>query len=173
MGRRCTVLVLIMAVLVVSPGCGGAGDSSAPSLEETRPPPATVPVPGESPAGRADKWAQGAAPTRAVFHMAVGPRQAYQMLQEGRDIVLLDLRSAEEAASGRIPGTEVRMDSLAPDFTEELDGLDRNRTYMLYCRAGERSAAAMTVMEEMGFERVYEIEGGIEAWAQEGLPVER
>jgi rhodanese-related sulfurtransferase len=42
----------------------------------------------------------------------------------------------------------------------------------MYCNSGNRSANALPLMDQIGFKQVYEMEGGIVAWYQAGLPLE-
>ena len=58
------------------------------------------------------------------------------------------------------------IDFRGPDFREKMDQLDRDKTYLVYCRSGGRSASAGAVMEEMGFTRIYNLVGGYTAWSQ-------
>jgi rhodanese-related sulfurtransferase len=48
--------------------------------------------------------------------------------------------------------------------------MDRNVPYFVYCRSGHRSAAAVSVMQQLGFQSIYELDGGISAWQAAGLP---
>ena len=50
--------------------------------------------------------------------------------------------------------------------------LDRDRTYLLYCRTGNRSAKTVPILRELGFRRVLHLEEGIRAWKDSGQPVE-
>ena len=88
--------------------------------------------------------------------------------QEG--VVLLDVRTPEEFAEGHLEGA-VNIDVSAPDFATRVAELDQDATYAVYCRSGNRSQTAMTLMAEAGIENTADLGGGIGAWAQEGLPV--
>lgn len=86
------------------------------------------------------------------------------------DFIILDVRTPEEYAQGFIAGS-VNLNTRDPGFSDRLGPLDRNREYLLYCATGIRSAATMSLMEEMGFTKVYSMEGGISAWITAGYPV--
>jgi rhodanese-related sulfurtransferase len=101
---------------------------------------------------------------------AVTPEQAAEVLAENPDAILLDIRTPEEFASERIAGSE-NVDFYAADFADRLATLDRSETYVVYCRSGNRSAAAMDVFADLGFETVYEVDGGIVSWVAAGLPI--
>ncbi len=77
--------------------------------------------------------------------------------------VVLDVRAPQELSEGSIPGYEL-IDFFDPGFRDKLEQLDPEKTYLLYCRSGNRSGKACTMMKEMGFKRVYNLEGGIKAW---------
>jgi phage shock protein E len=90
----------------------------------------------------------------------------------GPDVVVLDIRTPEEFAEGHIEGA-LNIDFYAPDFTEQLAALDPEADYVLYCRSDNRSGQAMPMLEDLGFGAVAEVDGGILAWEQAGLPVSR
>ena len=86
------------------------------------------------------------------------------------DLVVLDVRTPEEFAEGHLEGA-VLVDFYAADFAEQLAALDTDVPYLVYCRSGNRSGQAMGVMEQLGFTSAADIDGGIVAWADAGLPV--
>lgn len=86
-------------------------------------------------------------------------------------LVVLDVRTPEEFAQGRIADS-VNIDFYAPTFAAQLDELDKDTPYFVYCRSGNRSAETIDTMRELGFTEVYELEGGIVSWAGAGLPIE-
>ncbi len=90
----------------------------------------------------------------------------------GSGLILLDVRTPEEFAQNRIAGAML-FDYRGPDFQEGLAQLDRSRTYLVYCRTGNRSSYAVRIMAEMGFAHVYDLDGGIVLWQAQGFPVER
>jgi rhodanese-related sulfurtransferase len=83
------------------------------------------------------------------------------------DTVLLDVRTPEEFASGHLPGA-VNVDIESADFPARLMALDKSRPYAVYCRSGNRSKAAMTVMQQAGFDKLFDLGGGINAWKSAG-----
>jgi rhodanese-related sulfurtransferase len=86
--------------------------------------------------------------------------------------VIIDVRTPQEYASGYINGA-VNIDIGSPTFKDEIGKLDKNKTYIVYCRTGVRSAAARDIMEGLGFQHVINVLGGITAWEAAGLPVEK
>jgi len=98
---------------------------------------------------------------------------ALKMLQPGKrsaDLIILDVRTPEEYAGGYIAGA-VNLDFKSPDFAAKLDALDKTKTYLVYCRSGGRSAKAMGIMKEKGFNRVYNLRGGIMEWKTQNQPL--
>ena len=63
------------------------------------------------------------------------------------------------------------VDFYAADFAEQLAALDTDVPYLVYCRSGNRSGQALGVMEQLGFASAVDVDGGIVAWADAGLPV--
>lgn len=94
---------------------------------------------------------------------------AADLLTEG-DGVLLDIRTPEEFAAGKIAGSQ-NIDFYAADFAAQLDRLDKDATYFVYCRSGNRSSLSMNTFADLGFSSVYEIDGGILNWNAAGLPI--
>ena len=90
----------------------------------------------------------------------------------GNGIVLVDVRESEEWDAGHIPGAkhvprgylESRIEGAAPD---------RSQRVVLYCASGQRSAlAASTLKEQLGYENVASMNGGITLWKDRGYTVE-
>ncbi|WP_292408950.1 MULTISPECIES: rhodanese-like domain-containing protein [unclassified Methanoculleus] len=101
----------------------------------------------------------------------IPPGEASALIEErGGDpmFVVIDVRRPEEYAGGHIPGA-INIDSA--HFSERLESLDANGTYVLCCQRGGRSAGVRKLMGEAGFCEVYDIKGGLNAWKAAGLPV--
>jgi rhodanese-related sulfurtransferase len=86
-------------------------------------------------------------------------------------LVTLDVRTPEEFDEVRIAGAS-NLDFYAADFADRLDSLDKTLPYFVYCRSGNRSGQTLDMMRDLGFEEVYNLDGGINAWDEAGLPVE-
>lgn len=89
-----------------------------------------------------------------------------EMLATEKDVMLLDVRTPSEVAEGMIPGAMV-IDFTAPDFTDKISNLDKEKTYLVYCKAGGRSSRAIEQMKGVGFKKLYNLEGGYDAWVQD------
>jgi phage shock protein E len=100
----------------------------------------------------------------------VAPTEAAQVIAADADVVVLDIRTPEEYAAGIIEGA-VNIDFYAADFATQLDTLDKDAHYVVYCRSGNRSGQAMSTFGGLGFAEVTEVDGGIVDWYAAGLPV--
>lgn len=83
------------------------------------------------------------------------------------NVVILDVRTPAETAQGKIEGA-IELDALAQDFREQVAALDKDKTYLVYCKVGSRSANACRVMEKAGIPRLYNLKGGYTAWTAAG-----
>jgi rhodanese-related sulfurtransferase len=86
--------------------------------------------------------------------------------------VLLDVRTPKEFDAERIESA-VMVDYLSPSFREEIGKFDRSKTYLVYCRTGNRTMGALTAMRELGFGSLLHLQGGITKWKQAGFPTSR
>jgi rhodanese-related sulfurtransferase len=78
-----------------------------------------------------------------------------------KNVVLLDVRTPQEVASGYIKGTTHFIDVNSSSFSTEIQKLDKSKTYIVYCRSGARSSNASHYMVTNGFANVYNLTGGI------------
>ena len=103
------------------------------------------------------------------FHSAdvdVDAERAKELIDEG-DVQLVDVREPYEWDAGRIAGARhVELERLA----SEAESLDRDRPVLFYCRLGARSGMATRAFREAGWD-AHNLEGGIQAWADAGLPL--
>jgi len=112
----------------------------------------------------------GAADTAVVE--SVTAADAAALLADDPAAVLLDIRTPAEFGEGRLEGA-VNVDFYAADFADQLAQLDRDTTYVIYCRSGNRTTAALEVFRDLGFTSVHAVDGGIVAWESTGHPVVR
>ena len=97
---------------------------------------------------------------------------AFEKLRADKKNVVLDVRTAKEFQAGHIPGA-INIDVNAPDFPDKVTKLDKNKTYLVHCAAGVRSARACHKMSQLDFPKLYNLEGGFRAWEKAGNPVEK
>lgn len=84
-------------------------------------------------------------------------------------LTVIDVRTPEEFEAGHLADA-VLIDIYRDDFTQQLDALDRNAPYMIYCRSGNRSEQARMIMTDLGFTDVTDVAGGFDAWQAAGYP---
>ncbi|MFH1196514.1 MAG: rhodanese-like domain-containing protein [bacterium] len=89
-----------------------------------------------------------------------------KQLKDDINALLIDVRTTGENKGARIPGS-VLIDISRPDFIDEIEKLDRNKSYYVYCHSGSRSYHASKKMKQMGFENVYNLAEGIISWEGE------
>ena len=77
-----------------------------------------------------------------------------------REYILLDVRTEEEHEVGNLPCVHIPLHQLM----FKLDELDKNKPIAVICRAGGRSAQAVALLKEAGFENVVNVKGGFKAW---------
>lgn len=114
-----------------------------------------------------------AAPTVAAYPQLTS-EAARDLIQSHRgraDFAVLDVRTPEEFKAGRLPGA-INVDFQAPDFERQVSGLDRSKTYLVYCRSGRRSAQALEVLARQGFPKVLHLQNGVLEWNAKGFALE-
>ena len=85
-------------------------------------------------------------------------------LQSDTNAVILDVRTEEEVDEGYIPNA-VHIDFyMGQGFIEEVEKLDKSKSYYVYCRSGNRSGQACTIMNQLGFNSAYNLMGGFMEW---------
>lgn len=102
----------------------------------------------------------------------ITPDEAQKLITEKKDVIVLDVRTPEEFKSGHIAGAK-NLDFMAPDFKQKLAELDKSKEYCVHCQAGGRSSKAVKEMQKQGFTNVEHMNGGMNAWAGAGKPMEK
>lgn len=95
---------------------------------------------------------------------------AYQEILTQGNGTFVDVRTAKEHEDAFIPNS-VLIDWKSSDFADKIQKIDKDKPVFIYCRTGMRAARAKRKMKKMGFKEVYNLRGGIKAWAKDGLPV--
>jgi rhodanese-related sulfurtransferase len=96
------------------------------------------------------------------------PQQVHDLLEQGADIQLIDVRETYEHEAGRIAGD--RLIELM-QLTAQAETIDRDRPIVFYCRSGSRSAMATDAFRRAGYD-AHNMAGGLQAWDAAGLPLE-
>ena len=126
------------------------------------------------PAAAADEPNHQASPEKpaAPKHVRNVGVDEFDKLRADKSNTVLDVRTKEEFEKGHIPGA-VNLDVHSPDFAKKVGELDKNKTYLVHCAAGVRSARACTIMDQLEFKNLVNLEPGFRAWEKAGKPVEK
>lgn len=106
--------------------------------------------------------------------LGITPQEAYDLIQDNEhneDFIIIDVRTLTEFQSGHLQDA-ILIDFYQDTFREELDELEKDKTYLIYCRTGRRTGETMVIMEELGFSHVYNMLDGITEWNNLGLPID-
>lgn len=88
------------------------------------------------------------------------------------EYVLLDIRTVEEYFDFRLENA-YQLDYYLSDFKDKLNSYDKTKKYLIYCRTSSRTSDAIKTMNELGFNHVVGLEGGIVDWINQGKSVVR
>ncbi|MGH7545370.1 MAG: ThiF family adenylyltransferase, partial [Gemmatimonadota bacterium] len=97
----------------------------------------------------------------------IGPTELRRWLDDGRDVQVLDVREPYEWDISHLDGARLIPLGSLPERMHELDSA---REYVVHCRTGGRSARAVSLLRDAGFRKVWNLEGGINAWADQVDP---
>jgi len=89
------------------------------------------------------------------------------------DFMILDVRTPEEFGAGHIDpqgAPLINLDFYGAYFKEQLSELDKSKTYLVYCRSGNRSSQTVALMKQMGFEHIYHLTNGFSSWDAADMP---
>lgn len=96
------------------------------------------------------------------MHKTISPVEAKKIMNENSDIVIVDVREEEEMAEGYIEGALlIPLDTVESEVENKIT--DKDKTILVYCRSGRRSAIACDIMDSLGYKNVYDF-GGIIDW---------
>jgi rhodanese-related sulfurtransferase len=77
---------------------------------------------------------------------------------------ILDVRTDAEVEEGIIPEAKQIDIYKGQGFLQEVEALDKSKNYYIYCRSGNRSGQACSIMNQLGFENTYNLVGGFNDW---------
>jgi len=95
-----------------------------------------------------------------------------QTLAKNKQIVILDVRTPQEFASGHLKDA-INIDIYKEDFYSRIDKLNKKTSYMIYCRTHNRSGVTVKYMNQKGFETVYQMMDGFPGWTANNFEYEK
>ena len=98
----------------------------------------------------------------------ISPQQVYDAIYKDRSIQLIDVRTPEEFKGNHLKGAQ-NICVTSDDFKEKVKMLDKNKPVYVYCNRGGQSAQAAIALKELGFTKIYDLEGGILLWEENKL----
>ena len=97
----------------------------------------------------------------------LGQEELLKKLDDDDKAFIVDVRTIEEYEESHIPNSKL-MDIKNPkSFIEEIENLDKDLNYYVYCHSGVRSVQACQIMKTFGINNVYNLLGGISEWGGE------
>ena len=100
----------------------------------------------------------------------ITPLETEELIAENtgnEDFTIIDVRTPQEFMKGHLNGATL-INYYDSTFSDQLEKLDKEQTYLIYCRTGLRSESTLQMMKNMKFTKVYSLEGGIIAWQATG-----
>ena len=98
----------------------------------------------------------------------ISPQQVYDAIYKDPSIQLVDVRTPEEFKSNHLKGAQ-NVCVTSYDFKEKVKMLDKNKPVYVYCYKGGRSAEAAIQLKDLGFTKIYDMDGGILLWEENKL----
>ncbi len=92
------------------------------------------------------------------------------VIKQTPTIQVLDVRTPQEYSNGHI-SNGLNLNINDTEFKDKLEELDRTKPVAVYCAGGVRSARAVSILHQLGFQMVYDLIGGITAWNGKGKVV--
>lgn len=109
--------------------------------------------------------------TPEIIFKSVEP-QEFSSLIGKKEVVLIDANSEKEFKEGHIKGAR-NIDFFSPKLYDEVETLDKTKTYLIYARRDHRKDKVMDAFRTVRIFKLIGLKGGLEAWKAAGLPVEK
>jgi rhodanese-related sulfurtransferase len=100
---------------------------------------------------------------RRRMYQNIDSKSFQDHVAEDKDAVVIDVRTYMETMEGMIPNA-LHIDIMGGRFKEEVEKLDKDKSYYIYCRSGNRSGTACSYMASLGFTKLYNLSGGMMFW---------
>jgi len=95
----------------------------------------------------------------------INPSKANELLNDNSAIQLVDVRTEEEYSKGHINNSTL-VNYRSADFESKIQKLDKEKPVIVYCARGGRSSKAAAWMKKLGFEKIYDVNGGYKYWQE-------
>ena len=105
--------------------------------------------------------------------LAVSAKEAADLIDKHNgddEFAILDIRTPGEFQSGHL-AKSIPIDFYSQTFAGQLNRLDKTKTYLVYCRTGNRSTKSLELFKKLKFQKVYHMASGIRVWKNEGFSV--
>ncbi|MFT7072898.1 rhodanese-like domain-containing protein [Patiriisocius sp. Uisw_017] len=106
--------------------------------------------------------------TQSEIIEVVAPKAMFEILSENRDAQLVDVRTDKEFLVSHLKNAQ-NICVTDTDFKERVASLDKAKPIYVYCNKGGRSAKAAAILKDMGFTKIYDLQGGITEWEKNNL----
>ena len=106
------------------------------------------------------------------------PKELKKLLDDGADVIILDVRESQQRAEGKIPSDETNEEDFISITRGNLEWKahklidDKDITIVTYCRKGGRGALAAQVLRKMGYKNATTLKGGLKGWAESGYAIQ-
>lgn len=110
--------------------------------------------------------------TKVQLSKDIFPAKAWELILKNRkkdDLVIIDVSTPQEYQDLHLEG-DINVSLLSRFFKARLEVMDNRKVCIVYCKVGGRSKIAQKLMQQFGFQTVYNIVGGTLLWEEEGLP---
>ena len=97
----------------------------------------------------------------------ISPKEVYNALANKTELQVVDVRTSQEFKVSHLKNAQ-NICVTSDDFEEKVASLDKEKPVYVYCKKGGRSAQAATLLKEMGLTQVYDLQGGLENWENQG-----
>jgi len=103
-------------------------------------------------------------------YTTIEPQDAQALINSHPEIIIIDVRTPEEFALGHLDKARL-LNVQEPEFDNDILKLPANGTYLVYCKAGDRSTQAISMMVYEGFSNIFNLNKGFDSWVEQDLPV--
>ena len=102
------------------------------------------------------------------YYGDVSVTEAKSLIEEKPNLVILDVRTVSEYVEGHIEGA---INIPVQELEDKIDEISKNDEFLVYCRTGNRSSQAVSILESSGFTKIFHMDEGITGWKNAGYPI--